>query len=166
MVGPLQSILHKNVQAETKTYDLRQNPEFFLGELLKPFEERSIQKGLLGAATFQDYYPLWFHYENALNVALWKIGASISERDSFTAWVNPQRLVHRQLHEGSNIESPFASPQVLLGGEQSQGLTSEGKCYYQLLSTLLERSLPHLHALSIAQHEAFPELVKRPLLVQ
>ncbi len=162
------NLLREQHKSELSRPDLntkRSKVGYFNGELLKPFEESSQRKGLLGSCDFENFYPLWFHYENERNITLWSLGVSLSDRDNYQIWINPFTLIEK--HRARRIDStnPLSSPQALSHTPNGRELTAEAGEYYALLKALFERSLPHLHALSVAQQSVIPELAGKDIFV-
>ncbi|MCI5065028.1 hypothetical protein MRY87_04820 [bacterium] len=125
------------------------------GSLLKPFEESAQSRGLLGDYHTYQFYPLWFHYENERNITLWKQGYSLENLDNCDIWVNPIALLEKVRRRRDGKENPLLNPSHLFpeGAEPSPSADEAGTEYYELLRVLLEKAIPHLHALSCVSAE-------------
>ncbi|MCB0328161.1 MAG: hypothetical protein KDD70_00820 [Bdellovibrionales bacterium] len=146
---------HKTVQLGSNSNnqagevpEIVRNNSMIDGAILKSFEESVRSKGLLGDYESGNFYPLWFHYEQERNIQIWRNGYSLSDLSDATVWVDPLALLNKVMQRKQAGVNPLTAPGYFDSGPSDTD-DGESNRYFSALGVLLEKALPHLHALSV-----------------
>ncbi|MCB0353961.1 MAG: hypothetical protein KDD64_10565 [Bdellovibrionales bacterium] len=138
--------------------------EAILFPLLKKFESELQNRGMLPDTSQSDFFPIWFLAETERNVALWRLGLSLSYAEDFEFWISVEMLIEKRLMKltSPDRENPFHggfSKDLRFEDHLSQ---SEEEYIFQF-RTLYTELATDFHALSVATSIAARELGEEEL---